>query len=448
MSRPGHTRAIATLGLPLIGGHVAQFAIGLTDTVMLGWYGVESLAAVTLASTYFFVLFLFGAGFGFAVMPMVAAAAGAGEDRQIRRLTRMGLWLSLAYGVIAMPALIFARPILDLMGQEPVIAGIAADYLRVAGWGIFPALLVMVLKSYLAALERTQIVLWVTLGAAVLNALVNYALIFGNWGAPELGVRGAAIASFSTQAVSFVAIIIYALKVLPEHELLKNFQRPDWEMLRKVFRLGVPIGLTTLSEVSLFAASAMMMGWLGTLPLAAHGIAVSLAGLTFMVHLGLSNAATIRAGNAYGRRDRDHMVRGAKVVTVMSLIVSVVTVTLFLTIPEVMMSLFLDANDPQKPQILAIGVGLLAVAALFQLVDGMQAIALGLLRGVQDTGVPMLIAGFSYWAVGMPTSYVLGFVMGYGGVGVWLGLVLGLGCAAIFLMQRFWGRVVGTLGDG
>lgn len=448
MSRPGHTRAIATLGLPLIGGHVAQFAIGLTDTVMLGWYGVESLAAVTLASTYFFVLFLFGAGFGFAVMPMVAAAAGAGEDRQIRRLTRMGLWLSLAYGVIAMPALIFARPILDLMGQEPVIAGIAADYLRVAGWGIFPALLVMVLKSYLAALERTQIVLWVTLGAAVLNALVNYALIFGNWGAPELGVRGAAIASFSTQAVSFVAIIIYALKVLPEHELLKNFQRPDWEMLRKVFRLGVPIGLTTLSEVSLFAASAMMMGWLGTLPLAAHGIAVSLAGLTFMVHLGLSNAATIRAGNAYGRGDRGHMVRGAKVVTVMSLIVSVVTVTLFLTIPEAMMSLFLDANDPQKPQILAIGVGLLAVAALFQLVDGMQAIALGLLRGVQDTGVPMLIAGFSYWAVGMPTSYVLGFVMGYGGVGVWLGLVLGLGCAAIFLMQRFWGRVVGKLGDG
>lgn len=446
MTIAGHTRAIATLGLPLVGGHVAQFAIGLTDTVMLGWYGVEALAAVTLASTYFFVLFLFGSGFGFAVMPMVAAAAGSGEDRQIRRCTRMGLWLSLGYGVVAMPALIFSRPILDLLGQDPVIAEMAADYLRVAGWGIFPALLVMVLKSYLAALERTQIVLWVTLGAALMNALVNYVLIFGNFGAPELGVQGAAIASFSTQVVSFIAIIIYALKVLPEHALLKNFQRPDWEMLREVFRLGIPIGLTTLSEVSLFAASAMMMGWLGTVALAAHGIASSLAGLTFMVHLGLSNASTIRAGNAFGRGDREHMARGAKVVTVMSLLMSVIATVFFLATPELLMSLFMNGDDPQKPEILAVGVGLLAMAALFQLVDGLQAIALGLLRGVQDTTVPMLIGVFSYWGVGITASYVLGFVLGFGGIGVWSGLVLGLGCASVFLMLRFWGRVIGTVG--
>lgn len=446
MTRSGHVAAIAVLGLPLIGGHVAQFAIGLTDTVMLGWYGVEALAAVTLASTYFFVLFLFGAGFGFAVMPMVAAAAGAGEDRQIRRCTRMGLWLSLAYGVVVMPLLLYARPILDMLGQEPAISQMAASYLRVAGWGIFPALLVMVLKSYLAALERTQIVLWVTLGAAVMNAAVNYALIFGNWGAPELGVRGAAIASFSTQVVSFVAIIIYALKVLPEHELLKNFQRPDWEMLREVFRLGIPIGLTTLSEVSMFAATAVMMGWLGTVALAAHGIATSLAGLTFMVHLGLSNAATIRAGNAYGRRDRDHMARGGMVVTVMSLVMSVIATVFFLTMPETLMSVFMDGSDPQKPEILLIGVGLMAMAALFQLVDGVQAIALGLLRGVQDTTVPMVIGVFSYWGVGMSASYVLGFVFGYGGVGVWMGLVLGLSCAAVLLMLRFWGTVIGKVG--
>jgi len=305
----------------------------------------------------------------------------------------------------------------------------------------------MVLKSYLAALEKTQIVLWVTLGAAVMNGLVNYVLIFGNWGAPELGVRGAAIASFSTQAVSFVAIIIYALKVLPEHELLKNFQRPDWEMLREVFRLGVPIGLTTLSEVSLFAASAVMMGWLGTVALAAHGIAVTLAGLTFMVHLGLSNAATIRSGNAYGRGDRAHMARGATVVTVMSLVMSVFATVLFLTIPEALMSLFMNGSDPQKPEILAIGVGLMAMAALFQLVDGVQAIALGLLRGVQDTTMPMLIGVFSYWGVGMSASYILGFVMGYGGIGVWLGLVLGLGCASVFLMLRFWGTAIAKVGE-
>lgn len=447
MSVGGHARAIAVLGLPLIGGHVAQFAIGLTDTVMLGWYGVEELAAVTLGSTYFFSIFLLGSGFAFAVMPMVAAAAGAGEERQIRRSTRMGLWLSLLYGALAVPLLWWSEPILLMLGQEAAVAHDAAEYLRIAGWAIFPALLYMVAKSYLAALEHTQVVLWMSVLAAVLNALVNYALIFGNWGAPELGITGAAIASLVTNGVSFGLVLAYALKVLPEHELLKNFQRPDWEMLGKVFRMGAPIGLTTLAETSLFAASAMMMGWLGTVPLAAHGIAISLAGLTFMVHLGLSNAATVRVGNAFGRQDQAHMARGGKVVTAMSLAVSVVGITLFLTIPDPLMSLFLDPADPRKAEILLIGGGLLAAAALFQMMDGMQAIALGLLRGVQDTGVPMVIAVLSYWAVGIPASYVMGFLLGWGGIGVWAGLVAGLSAAGLFLMLRFWRRSIKTVGQ-
>lgn len=446
MSAGGHARALAVLGLPLIGGHVAQFAIGLTDTVMLGWYGVEALAAVTLGSTYFFSIFLLGSGFAFAVMPMVAAAAGAGEERQIRRSTRMGLWLSLLYGALAMPLLWWSEPILLLLGQKPEVAHDAAEYLRIAGWAIFPALLYMVAKSYLAALERTQIVLWMSVFGAVLNALVNYALIFGNWGAPELGVTGAALASVVTNGVSFGLVLAYALRVLPEHELLKNFQRPDWEMLGKVLRMGAPIGLTTVAESSLFAASAMMMGWLGTVPLAAHGIAVSLGGLAFMAHLGLSNAATIRVGNAFGRGDRAHMALGAKVVTVMSLAFSVLGVAGFLLLPEWLISLFLDPADPQKDQIVLIGVGLLAMAALFQLMDGMQVVALGLLRGVQDTAVPLVIAVVSYWAVGIPASYVMGFVLGWGGVGVWVGLVAGLTTAGVFLMWRFWGRIIGTVG--
>jgi MATE family multidrug resistance protein len=217
-------------------------------------------------------------------------------------------------------------------------------------------------------------------------------------------------------------------------------------MLGKVLRMGAPIGLTTVAESSLFAASAMMMGWLGTVPLAAHGIAVSLGGLAFMAHLGLSNAATIRAGNAFGRGDRAHMALGAKVVTVMSLAFSVLGVAAFLLLPEWLISLFLDPADPQKEQIVLIGVGLLAMAALFQLMDGMQVVALGLLRGVQDTAVPLVIAVVSYWAVGIPASYVMGFVLGWGGVGVWVGLVAGLTTAGVFLMWRFWGRIIRTVG--
>ncbi len=447
MTYPGHIKAILVLGLPLIGGHLAQFAIGLTDTVMLGWYGVGELAAVTLASSYFFVLFILGAGFALAVMPMVAAAEAGGDATSVRRITRMGLWLSLAYAVLAMPAMIWAQPILLALGQGDEVSALAATYLRLAGWGLFPALLVMVLKSYLAALERTQVVLWITVLAALTNGLVNYVLIFGNWGAPELGITGAAIASVLTQLVSLAAVVAYAVSALPEHRMFQRFWRPDWEMLGRVFRLGVPIGLTTVSEVSLFSASALMMGWLGTVPLAAHGIVVAATSATFMVHLGLGNVATIRAGNAYGRGDRAHMARGAVVVTALSLGFAAVTVVAFLAIPESILSLFLEPDNPARAPILAIGAGLLATAALFQLVDGAQAIALGLLRGVQDTQVPMLMAALSYWGVGIPTSYVLGFVWGLGGIGVWLGLVVGLACAAVFLMTRFWSRGLGKVGQ-
>ncbi|MFV0514157.1 MAG: MATE family efflux transporter [Jhaorihella sp.] len=447
MTYAGHARAVALLGLPLIGGHLAQFAIVLTDTVMLGWYGVEALAAVTLAGSYFFTLFLMGAGFGWAVMPMVAAAAAAGDETRLRRATRMGLWLSVGFAVLAIPVMWWAEPILTALGQGPEVARPAAEYLRIAGWGMFPALLVVVLKSHLAALERTQVVLWITVLAALTNGVVNYALIFGHWGMPELGLRGAAIASVVTQSVSLLAVIAYVARALPAQRLFERLWRADGAMLLQVFRLGVPIGITSLSEVSLFTATALMMGWLGTVSLAAHGIAVQLASATFMVHLGLSNAATVRAGNAYGRGDRAHMSRGAVVVTVLSLAMSALTITLFLAFPGPLLSLFMEADDPARPEILLIGTGLLAVAALFQLVDGAQVIALGLLRGVQDTAVPMAIAALAYWAVGLPASYLLGFTAGLGGIGVWMGLVLALAVAGVLLMLRFWLVVIRRVGQ-
>ena len=446
MTYPGHARAITVMGLPLVGGHLGQIAIGVSDTVMAGWYSVEALAAVTLASTYFFVLLIFGSGFAWGVMPLVAAFDAEGDEVGLRRATRMGMWLSMGFAVLALPLMIWSRPIMALMGQDQALADMVDGYLFIAAWGIFPALMVMVLKSYLAALERTQVVLWITLLAGVANVLANYAFIFGNWGAPELGVRGAAIASVTSHSVSLVAVVIYVLWKMPQHQMFVRLWRPDWEMLARVFRLGLPIGFTGLSEVGLFAASAVMMGWLGTVALAAHGIALQLASITFMVHLGISNVATIRAGNAYGRRDPAHLARGAITATVMSALVAVLTIFVFVMWPEPLINLFMQRDEPARDQILVIGVGLLAMASLFQLVDGAQAVALGILRGGQDTTVPMLLAGFSYWIVGMPASYLMGFVFDLEGVGVWLGLVFGLGVAAILLNARFWGSVLKRLG--
>ncbi|WP_415403675.1 MATE family efflux transporter [Tateyamaria sp. SN3-11] len=438
ISYPAHARASLVLGLPLIGGHLGQVAIGVTDTMMLGWYGVVELAALTAAGSWFFVLFLMGSGFAWAVMPMVAAFAAEGDEVNVRRATRMGLWLSLGFAALSMPLMIWSEPILLALGQTEAVAELGSQYLRIAGWGIIPALIVMTIKSYLAALERTQIVFWITLAGAVINVVANYVFIFGYWGAPELGIRGAAIASLCTQFVMLVGVWVYAVVTLPEHSLFQRLWRVDWEMLGRVFRLGWPIGLTSLSEVGLFAASAFMMGWLGEVPQAAHGIALQLASITFMVHLGLSNVATIRAGNALGRHDLDHLVRGAQTVTVLSIAMALATIVLFVSMPEPLVALFIGRDVDARDEIMAIGVVLLALAALFQLVDGAQVIALGLLRGVQDTKVPMVLAGVSYWLIGMPASYFLGFVLGWEGVGVWLGLVLGLAFAGVALMMRFW----------
>ena len=443
MTPKAHARATLVLGLPLIGSHLAQMLLHVTDTVMMGWYGVTELAAVVIASSSFFVIFILGAGFAQAVMPMVASAIGRGDEVQVRRDTRMGLWLSIAFGVLTYPLFWWSGPLLLGLGQNPDVAALGQDFLRIAGLGMIPALLVMVLKSYLAALERTQVVLWVTLAGVGVNVAFGWTLIFGNWGMPELGVRGAAIASVAVQGMTAWALAVYAgwLPELRRFRLFQRFWRPDWHALGQVFRLGMPIGLTSLAEGGMFQASALMMGWIGTVELASHGIALQAAALTFMVHLGLSNATTVRTALAAGAGDRAGLRRGGKVTIALSMGFAAVTVTAFLVLPRPIISLFLDGDNPESAQILAYGTALLAVAALFQVVDALQVMALGLLRGVKDTRAPMWIAVLSYWIVGIPTSYLLAFKAGYGGVGLWLGLVVGLSVAAVLLMVRFWGRV-------
>ena len=437
-----HRRAIWMLGGPLIASQVAQFLIHMTDTIMLGWYDVTALAAVTLGSTMYFVTFIVGAGFAFAVTPMVAAAAEADDEAQVRRVTRMGLWLSIAYGLLFTLPFMWSEQILLAIGQDAVVAAMAHDYLVIAAWQMVPALMAMTLKSYLAALEYTAIILWATLGTALMNVVVNYALIFGNFGAPEMGIQGAAIASLFVTFATVVILVLYGLRKLPQYKLLQNVWKPDGEILRRVFQLGWPIGLTSLAEGGLFTASAIMMGWIGPIELAAHGIAIQLASLTFMVHLGFSQAATIRAGRALGRGDEINLRRGAKMAISMSTVFAVATMAVFLLIPEPLIAVFIDPSEPEKAALLRIGISLLAMAGLFQVVDAVQVLALGLLRGVQDTAVPMVIATISYWVVGLPVSYLLAFTLGMGGVGIWLGLVVGLSVAAVLMMWRFWRRSV------
>ncbi|SPH17042.1 Multidrug resistance protein NorM [Defluviimonas aquaemixtae] len=437
-----HVRALLVLGLPLVGSNLAQMILHVTDTVMLGWYGVEALASVVLGASTFFILFILGAGYSIAVAGMVASALGRGDETQVRRDTRMTMWHSILFGVVVLPILWWSGPILVLLGQDPALAALAQDYLRIAGFGMIPALLLNTLKSYLSALERTQIVLWATLSGAVVNVVLNWMLIFGNWGAPELGVRGAAIATLVTQVATMAILMVYAAQKpeLARFHLFQRFWRPDWPAFAQVWRLGWPVGLTGLAEGGLFNASALMMGWVGTIQLAAHGIALEVAALAFMVHLGLSSAATVRAGRAEGERDLRKLRDGAVTAIALSMVFGLVVVAVFLTLPGPIVGLFLDETKPGTDAILAFGVVLLAVAALFQMFDAAQVMALGLLRGVQDTQGPLWISAVSYWIIGIPASYVMAFPMGLGGVGLWLGLTIGLAVAAVLLTWRFWAR--------
>lgn len=442
LSKTQHATAVLVLGLPIVGSHLAQFAIQTTDTIMLGWHSVEELAAVVLAGALWFTLFILGTGFGIALMPLVSAARSSGDDVEIRRSTRMALWLTAMFCVLVMPPILLAEPILLGMGQKPEIAGLAGQYLRIAGWSIFPALGVNVIKSYLAGLERTQFVLWLTLSAVGLNAVINYALIFGNWGAPELGLAGAAWASLLVNLFTFTLLCVYAARATPEYALFQRLWRADRIGFARVFQLGWPIGLTNLAEVGLFTGAAILVGWIGTYELAAHGIALQVASATFLVHLGMSNAATIRAGKAYGRRDEAELRLGGIAASAISAIMVLITVIVFYLYATPLVGLFVDPSDPVRPQIIAIAAVLLLYAAAFQVADAGQVIALGLLRGVQDTKVPMVMAAISYWLVAMPASYILAFPMGYGVEGVWSGLVIGLSVAFLVMTLRFWRKSV------
>lgn len=448
MSFPAHLWATLTLGLPLVGSQLGQLVIHVTDTLLLGRYGVADLAAQAVASSVLIVLIVFGSGFAFAVMPLVAAAAESGDEVQIRRVTRMGLWASMGFAAVALPVFLWIPDLFVRLGQTPEVAALADRYFAIALWSLIPALVVMLFRSYLSALEHARAVLWVTLASAAVNALVAWVLIFGHLGAPELGIVGAAIGAVVSNLFAAVAMAVYAVWREPAHQLFVRLWRPDWFALGAVFRLGWPIALTALAEVALFSAASVMMGWVGTNALAAHGIALQLCVATFMVQLGLSQAATVRAGQAYARGDAARLRLAALAAMTLSAVAAALSVLLFVTIPGPLIGLFLSPADPERAAIIALGSAFLAAAALFQVADSAQVIAQGLLRGVQDTRWPMIFAAASYWGVAAPVAWLLGIHLGWGGVGIWIGLAVGLFLAAVSLMLRFWVRAVPAVAAG
>ncbi|WP_413709876.1 MATE family efflux transporter [Rhizobium sp. Rhizsp82] len=435
-----HFRATLALGIPFIGAQLAQLGINTTDVMIVGQLGAENLAAMVLSAQFLFTILIFGSGFSIAVIPMVAQAYGRGDIVTVRRSMRMGLWVVTAYWLIMQPAFFYAEEILLAAGQKPEVAKLAHGYILIGHFAVLPGLLYNVMRALVSAIGKAAVVLNVTIAMLVLNAIFAYVLVLGHFGFPAMGLEGAAIVSVAVQTAGFLFILAYVQmkEETRRYEILVRFWRPDWHALWDVVRLGLPISVTILAEVSLFTAASLLMGHIGTIELAAHGIALQWASIAFMIPLGLSQAATVRIGIAHGQGDHQAVVRASVAVMAIAASLAAIGGVLFAIMPEFFARWFLDVSRPEAPEVLAYAGPLIVVAGLFQLVDGIQAIASGLLRGLKDARVPMILALIAYWPIGFFLAWLLAFPLGFGGVGIWFGFLVGLAAAATMLCARFY----------
>lgn len=427
------------LAIPLAAAQLAQSMTGFVDTVMMGLLGSQTLAAGGLGATIFTILLIVATGMITAVSPLVAEAYGAGETNRVRQVGQQGLWLA---GLVAIPLTLLvwhAGSILQSFGQTPDTVALAVTYLRAIAWGYLPGLGFAVLRSFVSALSRPRPVMLIVMGGTLLNIVANYVLMFGKLGFPALGLAGIGWASALSLWTMFLAAIVY---ILSQADLKPYNPFPGLlQFRRKIFAelvmLGLPIGAMIGVEAGLFAVTAFLMGYLGTIPLAAHQIVLQTAAITFNVPLGIAIATTVRVGQLSGQKQVKALRLAGFIGIGLGAVFMGAMALLFWRFPEAIISLYLDIHNPENAGVVTLAKQLLGIAAVFQIMDGIQAVSAGALRGLKDTRIPMLIAILAYWCVGLTSGCLLGFKLGLGGVGLWWGLALGLMVAAIVLPWRF-----------
>lgn len=443
-------RATLSLGWPLVLTSLAQVAMNTTDILFIGRLGPESLAAAALGSNLYLATFVIGLGLGIATSAMLAQTLGRARHavRDARRTVRQALWIcGLAIGPVWL-VLWQAEAILILIGQAPELAAKAASFVHVLQWGMLPLWVFMVLRSFCAALERPRPPMLITILAIGLNALLNWLLVFGHFGLPALGLQGSALATLCSSIFMAIAMLTFVSwdRHLRRFYILGRFWRADWPRLVELARLAVPIIITLAFEMLVFNVAVMLMGLIGKNELAAHAIAIQVASLTFMVPVGLSQAGVVRVGLAAGRGDMAALARAGWVAIGLGTTFMSCTALLFLTAPEWIVSLFLGEITDENRTVAGFAAAFLGVAGIFQIVDGVQCLAAGVLRGLRDATIPMLIAALGYWVIGLPIGAWLAFKTSVGGVGIWIGLAFGLGSVAAMMLTRWaWRERLGLL---
>lgn len=436
-------RATLSLAWPLILANLSGSLIHATDVFLLGKLGPQILAAGALATNLVMSISIFGMGLMIATAPMIASEIGRKRNsvRDVRRTVRQGLWMVVSFCVPIWGLLWFAEDIFRALGQPEALATGATQMVHTLMWSMAPFLGMTVLRSFLSAKEATIWTLYVSLFGVGANAVLNYGLILGNFGFPQMGLAGAGVGSSIVNLAMF-AIMVAIVVLHPDfrrYHLFGRFWRADWPRYRTIFRLGLPIGFTMGFEASVFSAAVFLMGLISTASVAAHAVALQIASLTFMVPLGLAQATTVRVGMGYGRRDPQEISRAGWAGFVLGVGFMCVTAVMMWLFPRPMIGLFVDAGTPAGMTVTQLAVTFLAVAAVFQVVDGAQVMGAAMLRGLHDTRMPMLFALFGYWVIGIGVGAGLAFPMGLEGLGVWIGLATGLAVVSVLMLWR-WSR--------
>jgi MATE family multidrug resistance protein len=432
-----------SLATPVILGMLGHTIVALVDNIMVGQLGTAELAAVSLGNSFMFIAMSLGIGFSTAITPLVAEADGEGNFEKGKSSFKHGLFLCMVLGVALFLVVFVAKPLMYVMNQPQEVVDLAMPYLTLVAVSLIPLIIFQAFKQFSDGLSMTRYPMYATVVANIVNVVLNYIFIFGKFGAPELGVVGAAIGTLASRVI-MVAYLWYILsQKTKSREYVLNIKLFTLRktMLKKLMSLGFPSALQMFFEVAIFTAAIWLSGILGKNPQAANQIALNLSSMTFMVAMGFGVAAMIRVGNQKGLVRFRELRRIAFSIFLLSTLLAIIFAILFLLFNDILPKLYLDydnmAEFQDNFQVAAIAAKLLLIAAIFQISDTLQVVVLGALRGMQDVKIPTVITFVAYWLVGFPISFYLSMYTDYESSGIWIGLLAGLTVSAVLLFIRF-----------
>lgn len=429
-----HVRKSWNLAYPVMLSQLSHVMVGVTDSIMVGHVGATSLAASSLANVIFNLLMLFGIGVSYAITPLVATAEGENNHKGISDTLRHGLMISIVNSLVLIAIILLGKSVLYYIDQPVEVVDLAIPYLSILAYSLFPVLIFQTFRQFAEGLSNTRIAMIIMLFSVILNVLLNYIFIYGHAGFPAMGLLGAGYGTLISRIVMMAAIVgyIYFARQFRLYRSGFSFGAYSKKLFDKLLYIGIPAGMQFIFEVAAFDFSAIMMGWLGTKTLAAHQIAINLATLSYMTTSGLASAATIRVSNELGKRNIKGMREVAYTLLMMAMVFMTLWAILFIIYRNFLPTIYVDDIE-----VIQIAAPLIVIAGFFQLSDGAQVVCAGALRGLQDVKVPSLFIFVAYWIIGLPLGYWLGFKAGYGGQGIWFGLLIGLTLTALAMFFRF-----------